>query len=1292
MSKAAIQGVLTQVRHLQASRQTDAELLERFIAGGDETAFAEVVQRHGPKVYAVCRRVLGQHHLAEDAYQATFLVLAKKAPSVQPPSAVGGFLYGVARKAALEARALSRRRKQHFVAQPPDRPSAPVDCAEPDVLAMLDEEIANLSEKNRAAVVLCEIDGVSRAEAARRLGIAEGTLSSRLAAARKQLATRLQARGVTFSAALFTALAGSATAAAPPALAPASATVSAIAAGVIRAMMLAKWKVVTTLCALAAAFTVWSLLPAGAAPAPLAKPDDAGKDGLIWLHESKANRLIAYSPAAEVVRRLSVPEGQTFLGLTPDGSKIVYAAKAGGRLTYHLRELGADTPGTDLGLDYSPHDLPPRWNREGTKFIRRRGEDPKTIRGVRSSVLTYEVLDLGTKATTRIEHPSEHWVMGWAPDQKHFVTMYVGDGNHNGALYLTDGTGEPAPLKRVGDQVLAHSEVVAAGDGRTLLVGGVLRTPPRQPWHHALWKLDVPTGRVTQLIHEEGHGYTEAFWSPDGSRLCMMWGYVKDPNSSDGWDEQRLTVAKADGADRKTITLRNKAKGEPPTGLALVGWFPARAARRQGDATEPKQPRESTLVVTRANQEKRHQVAELLDPAGKSLGDVRVGELSNAMQPRLSPDGKRLAFLRQRPLKSTEVKGEKWFAVELYVVDLDGKKRPGAPLLVNLRCASIAWSPDGKRLYVSAIPAGKEAIAEQHGQIVPVKTRVLDVATGKEKDLNLPEGHVVCDIASDEKTALTKRIYWHPVDMNCTSYLVPLDTMKPKAITTDENGFEVARFSPDGTRVAGLREEFTKSKVKGLFVYHLATTRITAVPLPREIAPEKLDHLAWAPDGKRLAILWRGATGRRGGLPGAGADMAEYAHRISTLDTKGEDVKLIREYKAEVWIYALDWASVVLPENARLRRKPDPEAEAMVRQLGSDDFQEREAAHKKLRAMGGKAISAVKAGLKSGDLEVVRRCKALLPELIRADLMRADHPAWERFADIVGDGKAGRALYVEMIDDPRRASRIHAAEDDPDKAHEQYEAELKSRVDAISEGQRQAEHRNRHLTGLNLPDSGIMKRGEYLTLLFLGCYPGGVTYREQGQHDSVCHFNLFSLSTPKALRETNDPSNPALRRLYAAWLNRREQDRPLDIGLYLALSTANPECLSVARRLAADVQLAPRLRGLAVLVVGQVGTKDDAGLLEGCLADSRVFHTGNYTHQGGKQEVMETLVGDAALAAQLKLYGGHPGDHGYPVFAWLNRKPEDFLVQYYLLGFSTAAAREKAHANALAFLKAAKNR
>src|SRR5262245_58659820 len=276
MRTVTIARVVHQLRHRLAGARTDAELLDAFVARRDEAAFAELVRRHGPKVYAVCRRVLGRHHLAEDAYQATFLVLARKAHRVHPRSAVGGFLYGVARKAALEAYALSRRRKETLVAHVPDVSVNDRPRSDPDALAALDEEIANLSDALRAAVVLCELDGAGRAEAARQLGVPEGTLSSRLAAARRHLAAKLKARGVIGLAAVLTALAASASAA-PSALKAASPTVSAIARGVFRTVLFTKLKTAAWACAAVVALALGALtlaqLPGAAkGPVPVGRP------------------------------------------------------------------------------------------------------------------------------------------------------------------------------------------------------------------------------------------------------------------------------------------------------------------------------------------------------------------------------------------------------------------------------------------------------------------------------------------------------------------------------------------------------------------------------------------------------------------------------------------------------------------------------------------------------------------------------------------------------------------------------------------------------------------------------------------------------------------------------------------------------------------------------------------------------------------------------------------------------------------------------------------------------------
>jgi RNA polymerase sigma factor (sigma-70 family) len=189
-------------------RATDGDLLGQFLADRDEQAFASIVQRHGPLVFGVCRRVTGDHHLAEDAFQAVFVVLAAKAGSIRPRSALPAWLYGVAYRIALRARTMSARRlrREESVETLPERASVVVERAEvADLTAILDEEIARLPQYQRGPVVLCELEGQPRQEAAAKLGISEGTLSSRLARARRALADRLRRRGIAPSAATITA-------------------------------------------------------------------------------------------------------------------------------------------------------------------------------------------------------------------------------------------------------------------------------------------------------------------------------------------------------------------------------------------------------------------------------------------------------------------------------------------------------------------------------------------------------------------------------------------------------------------------------------------------------------------------------------------------------------------------------------------------------------------------------------------------------------------------------------------------------------------------------------------------------------------------------------------------------------------------------------------------------------------------------------------------------------------------------------------------------------------------------
>ncbi|MBY0228040.1 MAG: sigma-70 family RNA polymerase sigma factor, partial [Gemmataceae bacterium] len=153
-------GRLRAVVRRQGTSEDDAALLSAFVDGRDDSAFEAIVRRHGPMVLGVCRRELGLAHDADDAFQAVFLVLARRAASVDP-ARLACWLHGVARKAAQEARrAASRRRKRETTMASFPEPAAPMADDWADVRAVLDEEIARLPESQRAAVLLCDLQGV----------------------------------------------------------------------------------------------------------------------------------------------------------------------------------------------------------------------------------------------------------------------------------------------------------------------------------------------------------------------------------------------------------------------------------------------------------------------------------------------------------------------------------------------------------------------------------------------------------------------------------------------------------------------------------------------------------------------------------------------------------------------------------------------------------------------------------------------------------------------------------------------------------------------------------------------------------------------------------------------------------------------------------------------------------------------------------------------------------------------------------------------------------------------------
>lgn len=196
------------IRHIRslletraAGERTDRKLVERFATERDDTAFAALVQRHGPMVFGVCRRVLGDHHNAEDTFQATFLVLARKAAALDRRGSVAGWLFTVAYHIAIRAQAAIARR-QGAEQQIVDIPQPEHHNAGPDLRTVLDAELTRLPDKYRVPLVLCYLEGKTNEEAAEQLGWPSGTIKGRLARARELLRRRLAQRGVMASAGL----------------------------------------------------------------------------------------------------------------------------------------------------------------------------------------------------------------------------------------------------------------------------------------------------------------------------------------------------------------------------------------------------------------------------------------------------------------------------------------------------------------------------------------------------------------------------------------------------------------------------------------------------------------------------------------------------------------------------------------------------------------------------------------------------------------------------------------------------------------------------------------------------------------------------------------------------------------------------------------------------------------------------------------------------------------------------------------------------------------------------------
>jgi RNA polymerase sigma factor (sigma-70 family) len=360
MANGQMNGVLRHLRRAalryDGGGMTDRQLLDRFLTAREEAAFEALVRRHGPMVLGVCRRVLVHLHDAEDAFQATFLIMVRKASSIVARETVGNWLFGVAFRTAQKARAAAARRR--VKEKQMSRPEAVEEDVWRELRPLLDQELNRLPDKYREPVILCDVEGNTRKEAARRLGWPEGTLSGRLSRARVMLAKRLARHGLALSGgAVAVALSHNAASACVPAplvsstvqaaawvaaghaaAGVVSAPVAALTEGVMKAMLMTKLKIATAIVLAVGLIGIgFGLYQSQAAAAPdgnkeVGKPPAVGAPAV----GAPAKEGEKTDDAAKDDEKINLPKGaapvQVLASLDKDGKLVVKTAVMGFRV------------------------------------------------------------------------------------------------------------------------------------------------------------------------------------------------------------------------------------------------------------------------------------------------------------------------------------------------------------------------------------------------------------------------------------------------------------------------------------------------------------------------------------------------------------------------------------------------------------------------------------------------------------------------------------------------------------------------------------------------------------------------------------------------------------------------------------------------------------------------------------------------------------------------------------------------------------------------------------------------
>ncbi len=810
---ASLEHVLSQIQRWISPRldeNSDALLLQRFVQHRDERAFAALVSRHGGMVLRSCRRVLGDVHAAEDAFQAVFLVLARKAHTLRRPAELPGWLHGVARRVALKARtkSISRATQMPLSEELPDSANDPLTrLTARELLTVLDEEVARLPIPQRSAVVLCCLEGHPQEEAARMLGWTAGSIKGHLERGRRRLHERLQRRGIGLSAAL--ALVAVSRSEATSELLVHT-TVKAVLGGmggpsavlansVLKMMLWGKLAGVMTAVltiALAASATAALVYRRSSMEAPqeqppaipiVSKEENSGK--------TKARTDAFGDPLPEGARarlgtmRLRHRQQIAAVAYSPDGSLL---ASSGWDEVIHLwnantgesvRELTDPSRDSNLAIAFSP---------DGTKLASTGGSGRVRLWDVKS----------GKKLLDLKGHKDRAFGLAFAPDGRSFATA-----GYDGIVRLWDAaTGAELHTFSSGARSVENSQPLAfSPDGRALAVG----------MGGTIWLWDLKTGEQRQVIRK-AHGeavLSLAFLDKDtlisGGHRYVDAGKLDGRPSVRGVGELRFWDA-ASGKKLRDLT----ENGPDQNGCSL-------AVSRNGELLAFSFQNEIRLWDLRANKLLRR-LTDYRNSWGKGAHDLMF-----------SPDGKRLAA----------VMGDN----AIHVWDIDSGLHPlDYPETHRTVIDSVAYSPDGRQ----AATGGRDGVV-----LLWDVEKAKQVGRLQFSDGRTPGVEVVA-FSSDDRTLAAGG--YELSDRKHPGFLKLWDRKTGAELWTQrlESRVSALAFSPDGKTVAVADGEM------GMEARHRGVVHNSIRIYERETGKESLQwrieltsrvrSLVFSPDGRFL--------------------------------------------------------------------------------------------------------------------------------------------------------------------------------------------------------------------------------------------------------------------------------------------------------------------------------------------------------------------------------------------------------------------------------------------------------